>query len=78
MTPEEMRIAIAKRRGWTFALDKENVFGVAFLDRDAFNKPIWMNREDIPDYCNDLNAMMEAFMSLNSEDKVRFVKFIIF
>jgi hypothetical protein len=54
MTNEQINIAIAEACGW-----KEDEFG-----------PSWyQSYTKMPDYCNDLNAMHEAWLSLSDKDK---------
>jgi hypothetical protein len=61
MTNEQINIAIAEACGWQFVTYKE-----------TFAKPPngdWQYKDKIPDYCNDLNAMHEAWLSLSDKDK---------
>lgn len=55
MTPEEMRIAIAKKCGWIKRLDHKNQ-----EYWECFGQAI---RYYPPDYPNDLNVMHEAIMA---------------
>lgn len=72
MTNDEINIAIAKACGWT-DIGKYDPFrgispqwkGVTAYDGGKIDPPIW----DIPDYCNDLNAMHETEMVLYEKDR---------
>jgi len=60
MTPEKQRIAIAKACGWTeIQLSEYAPFGKAYLVGRSPNRAV-ENLQNIPDFCNDLNAMHEA------------------
>jgi hypothetical protein len=58
MTNEQINIAIFEIFGWKWEPEKNSFF-------HAENGRL--NPKYAPDYCNDLNAMHEAEMTLNSE-----------
>ena len=66
MTPEQQRIAIAEACGWT-VLEPEVKPAIIYLWalRQGFIHE--ENREIIPDYLNDLNAMHEAEKTLTDK-----------
>jgi hypothetical protein len=51
MTNEEINIAIAEACGWKYANNETHAPDGSFW---------WSKEPEIPDYCNDLNAMHEA------------------
>ena len=51
MTDEEINIAIAEACGWKYANNETHAPDGSFW---------WSKEPEIPDYCNDLNAMHEA------------------
>jgi hypothetical protein len=51
MTYEEINIAIAEACGWKYANNETHAPDGSFW---------WSKEPEIPDYCNDLNAMHEA------------------
>lgn len=59
MTNEQINVAIAKACGWKW------VRSYQWIDSNGLNAFSW----DIPDYCNDLNAMNEAEKSLDDDCK---------
>ena len=72
MKPEEQRIAIAKACGWR-GISEQFLVGYAPWRPVPYEKRILGNIEDIPldplpDYPNDLSAMREAVMTLNSAE----------
>ena len=56
MTNEQINIAIAETCGWRHEVLEP-------VDADK----IWLLPSDLPDYCNDLNAMHEAMKTLSEE-----------
>jgi len=74
MTDSEINIAIAEVCGWKSVQ-------VVFPDnhewyRNAEKKEI-CRKEDLPDYCNDLNAMHEAEKTLTYEQRYEYAKHFI-
>lgn len=75
MTNEQINIAIAKLQGWTKINEVDRGCGIHpeftdskdYLGRPMKNPPTW----EIPDYCNDLNAMHEAEKLLNKKGAER-------
>jgi hypothetical protein len=70
MTPEKQRIAIAKACGWR-GISEQFLVGYNPSRPVPYEQRILGNIEEIPldplpDYLNDLNAMREAVMTLNS------------
>jgi hypothetical protein len=67
MKPEQQRIAIAEACGWTLCEYVESI-GLA-KGRPGNNTPSYGTYENgmaqLPNYCNDLNAMHEAEKTLN-------------
>jgi hypothetical protein len=73
LSPEEQRIKIASLLG---IVDIEEVDWTLCDIRDI---GLWEGRlngevVNVPDYCNDLNAMQAAWMTLTSLQKVRFME----
>ena len=67
MTDEQINIAIAKACGWDF----DPIECAEWGSRQRWCKSPHgkiVFRHGIPDYCNDLNAMHEAEMTLKAED----------
>jgi hypothetical protein len=58
MTDEEINIAIAEACGWKYANNETHAPDGSFW---------WSKEPEIPDYCNDLNAMHEAEKMLTKE-----------
>ena len=56
MTDEQINISIAKACGWKYENNETHAPDGSFW---------WSKELEIPDYCNDLNAMHEAEKSLN-------------
>ena len=72
MKPEEQRIAIATACGW-LGISEQFLVGYAPWRPVPYKKRILGNIEDIPldplpDYINNLSAMREAVMTLNSAE----------
>ncbi len=69
MKPELQRIAIAEACGWTFRT------GNMVYDGEKMPFTIWIkdgvefNPSSVPDYLTDRNAMHEAFLSLDDQQK---------
>ena len=68
MTPEQINIAIAESQGWKLG-EMEEPSGSKWQ--------AWIDQEgklqvDIPNYCNDLNAMHEAWCSLTEKQHQTF------
>ena len=76
MTNEQINGAIAEARGWTDVSDKipspGECGGWAYGRMRGVNPEGY--RVNVPDYCNDLNAMHEAEKRLNSEQWVAYGK----
>ena len=60
MTNEQINIAIAEACGWKYEKNETHAPDGSFW---------WSKEPEIPDYCNDLNAMHEAWLSLSDKDK---------
>lgn len=69
MTPEEQRISIAEACGWTQIENYNTMSPSGIWVGYPPNQPIVGNKESIPDYCNDLNAMHEAEKILILEER---------
>jgi hypothetical protein len=70
MTPEKQRIAIAEACGWTEIQPSEYApFGKPYLVGRSPNKFV-ENLLNIPDFCNDLNAMHEAEWLKFGDDEI--------
>lgn len=76
MTNEKINIAIAEYRGWKNIKEINYQINPCIDDIDGpFQTPLGINPESdidedyefIPNYCNDLNAMREAEMTLPNE-----------
>lgn len=71
MTDKEINQSVAEARGWKFhphedcvrALGKWDICKKWCLDKDGNETVI----RDVPDYCNDLNAMAEVEKTLPNE-----------
>jgi hypothetical protein len=61
MTNEQINIAIAEACGW---YEEDNESEICWT-RDELT--YCLHEDELPDYCNDLNAMHEAEKTLNSE-----------
>lgn len=61
MTPEKQRIAIHAARGQSWAKAEDGYWDLNGDNEGITDEELW---ERIPDYLNDLNAMMEAFEHL--------------
>lgn len=57
MTDQEINIAIAEACGWKSRPDHFYVDNLAWTQDEGAN---WCATYDLPDYCQDLNAMHEA------------------
>ena len=76
MSDEQINIAIAEACGWNDVQRPNNEFG-----RRAYG---WMRTEhgnrtletQIPNYCNDLNAMHEAEKRMRSGDWTRYCQYL--
>lgn len=68
MTNEQINIAIAEACGWK---NLGKVYTDCAIVDNAWESPL-CEIENLPDYCNDLNAMHEAWLSLSLEDKFGF------
>jgi hypothetical protein len=68
MSPEAQRIAIAEACGWEY---KEDLFGWPPIP--GYDKSICgSGMKRLPDYLNDLNAMHEAWSTLDDAEKFTF------
>lgn len=65
MTNDEIQTEIAEECGW-YQIEKGQWLGLSGLCRDKND----YNRESLPDYPNDLNAMHEAEKVLSNNDCV--------
>jgi hypothetical protein len=73
MSPEKQRIAIAGACGWTEIQPSEYApFGKPYLVGRSPNKFV-ENLLNIPDFCNDLNAMYEAEKALTEGQRIDYV-----
>jgi len=70
MTNEQINIAIAEACGWEPRKDTDGNI-IAWQSPGAYRA---FSPDDLPDYCNDLNAMRDAWLSLSEEDKFVFDK----
>ena len=68
MTNEQINIAIAEACGWT---EEDNESEICWT-RDELT--YCLHEDELPNYCNDLNAMHEAEKVLNSEQWVAYGK----
>ena len=64
MTDEQINIAIAEHFGWGFLAS--NDFGKNIYEHKFHGR---QSHKSLPDYCNDLNAMREAEMSVVNSPK---------
>jgi len=77
MTPEEQRIAIAEACGW-----KRSDLRPSWCHPDNWlmakngSYEVWVSRDKLPDYLNDLNAMHYAEKVLN-EKRIRSYAFTL-
>jgi len=62
MTNEQINVAIAQACGWTILKKPLSGFGFAAYAKEPNGDP----SPGIPDYCDDLNAMHEALVLLNT------------
>jgi hypothetical protein len=60
MTEEQINSAIAEHCGWTVWADV-----IGHMEPDGNGEPKFVPIGELPDYCNDLNAMHEAEKTLN-------------
>lgn len=68
MTDEQINIAIAEACGWTEIQEGDPWGTLIGKPNRRIHRDPWHGTEDlfeIPDYCNDLNAMHEAEKTLN-------------
>ena len=78
MTPEQMRIAIAEECGWVVMLSGTGLItfqkaGVGACCGSVKNPSVVADAARVPDYPFDLNAMHEAWLTLDdSEMRVKF------
>ena len=63
LTKQDKIKLAAELDGWTLAIQKGNVFGVAFRMRDAFNKPIW--EDELPSYATSYDAIIPLIQKLS-------------
>ena len=70
MTPEAQRVAIAKACGWK-NLQKEQYYWMG-TPPDGSDLRVTYKRHTLPNYLNDLNAMHEAVMGLDFEQRAKF------
>ncbi len=70
MTPEYQRIAIAEKCGW-MSIQKSGR-----LDGQLVGYPPngLLKRQEIPDFTSDLNAMREAWKTLNTDQRAKFAE----
>jgi hypothetical protein len=71
MTPEQQKIVIAKACGW---VEGDPRFEYNVMSRIWWKYGSYYRYDDLPDYLNDLNAMHEAYRSLNINQKTKFVE----
>lgn len=76
MTNEQINISIAETCGWNSIREQDYDHGYSGFD-DVRQMWVGLNPdsdefEQIPDYCNDLNAMHEAEKMLNKEQWVAY------
>jgi hypothetical protein len=64
MTPDKMRVAIAEKCGW---IHKE--YPGKMPMGSMAGKPYYWFTHELPDYCNDLNAMHEAEKVLSESQR---------
>ena len=69
MNPEAQRIAIAEACGWTEISD----WGAGGINGKHPTEP-WV--EVIPDYLKDLNAMLDALITMSDDQWARYVKIL--
>lgn len=79
MNSQDQIKAIAKLDGWTLALHNQNPFGFAFKDRDAFNRPLWVELEGVPDYLHSRDAIVPVIEkhwdSMTEQEQEAFVEY---
>lgn len=63
MTSEQINIAITELCGW---YEEDNESEICWTRREL---TYCVHEDELPDYCNDLNAMHEAEKVLNDEQK---------
>jgi len=76
MTNKEINIAIAKACGWGFsetAVSYPNGLKIQFHPPEYVKEVFF---KEIPDYCNDLNAMHEAEKRMRSGDWTRYCQYL--
>jgi hypothetical protein len=74
MTNQEINEAIALACGWRYAPRELIVSGISIGDDMPWIQPDGTRRRvyNLPNYCNDLNAMHEAWKSLTKEQHQQF------
>ena len=72
MTPEAQRIAIAKACGWQHCTVNHHSTGMFLKGTLIGTSPDSERTQTVPDYLNDLNAMHEAWMTLDRKQRVAF------
>jgi len=76
MTDEQIHVAIAKACGWSEIQKSEYApFGKPYLVGRSPNKSV-ENLLNIPDFCNDLNAMHEAEEILSANQRIDFACYL--
>jgi hypothetical protein len=82
MTNEQINTAIAEECGWTWIDEDYTYYGFTCdipMTRRRWTPPNGGKPTlDIPDYCNDLNAMHEAEKMLTSEQVTSYVDLLEF
>ncbi|MFZ0617036.1 MAG: hypothetical protein WAN16_11410 [Chthoniobacterales bacterium] len=82
MTPDKIKRAIAEACGWKRPDDTEVMkWKIGWIDSEDWwmcPKGVLRLKCDIPDYCNDLNAMHEAEKVLTSEQVTSYVDLLEF
>lgn len=78
MTDNEIRIAIAEACGWKPEVRRAEIPEAEFVHEETF----WIRGDEtrrgpwLPDYCNDLNAMRDAIITLDSPQSTDFLLLI--
>ena len=64
MTPEQINVAIAEIRGWTFS--KLKLADAWKPGAGVWNSPSGYIHSSVPNYCYNLNTMREALLTLDN------------
>lgn len=72
MTPRDIRIAIAEANGYEWTMEAHLESGYHSWQNFADSCGNEVLDDELPDYCNDLNAMHEVIKTLDTKQQIQY------